>query len=170
MINGPYLLLNAYFTAIIRIQKSTKGSYKEGYTVSKVQKILGLIVGLILSGVVLAQSAAVSELIENRITPPGSTCMAGDACASAAVVASSGPRSGEEIYTASCAMCHGTGVAGAPKLGDASAWAPRLEQGLESLYAHAIEGFNGMPPKGMCMTCSDSELNATVDYMLDNSK
>lgn len=137
---------------------------------SKVQKVLGLIVGLILSGVVLGQSAAVSELIENRITPEGSTCMAGDACAAAAVVASNGPRSGEEIYTASCAMCHGTGVAGAPKLGVAGDWAPRLEQGLEVLYTHAIEGFNGMPPKGMCMACSDDELNATVDYMLNNSK
>ncbi len=79
-------------------------------------------------------------------------------------------RSGEEIYNTKCSVCHAAGIAGAPKFGDAAAWAPRAEKGIDGLLATAITGLNAMPPKGTCMDCSDSELKAGIQYMLDAAK
>ncbi|GAA0696587.1 hypothetical protein GCM10009104_25790 [Marinobacterium maritimum] len=79
-------------------------------------------------------------------------------------------RTGEEIYKTKCSVCHAAGVAGAPKFGDAAAWAPRAEKGIDALLATAITGINAMPPKGTCMDCSDSELKAGIQYMLDAAK
>lgn len=117
----------------------------------------------------LATGAAQDE-INARISPIGSLCMAGDACAAAAVTVAAGPRSGEEVYKGKCMVCHATGAAGAPKLGDAGAWAARVGKGIDVLYANAINGINGMPAKGLCMDCSDDEIKASVDYMVENSK
>jgi Cytochrome c5 len=107
----------------------------------------------------------------DRIKPVGETCMAGDDCAAAVVAAADAgaARSGEQVYQ-KCATCHATGAAGAPKLGDAAGWAPRLEKGLDELYANAIGGFKGMPAKGLCFDCSDDEIKAAVDYMVEGSK
>lgn len=80
---------------------------------------------------------------------------------------------GKGIYDASCAACHGAGIAGAPKVGDKANWAPRIKQGDAVLYDHAIKGFMGksgmMPPKGGS-TASDAEVKAAVDYMVAASK
>ncbi len=114
--------------------------------------------------------AAVKDEMADRVSPVGSMCMAGESCAAAPVVVASGPRSGEEIYNSKCVACHSTGAAGAPKLGDAGAWAPRIGKGIEVLYTGAINGVNGMPAKGLCMDCSDDEIKQTVDYMVENSK
>jgi cytochrome c5 len=103
-----------------------------------------------------------------RIKPVGAVCVEGkcEAAAAAAPAAGGAPRAGDAVYTASCAGCHGTGAAGAPKVGDKGAWGPRVAQGKATLYTHAIKGFKAMPPKGMCMTCSDAEIKAAVDYMI----
>ncbi|HSH43446.1 MAG TPA: c-type cytochrome, partial [Arenicellales bacterium] len=81
---------------------------------------------------------------------------------------------GEEVYQSSCIACHASGVAGAPKLGDTADWAPRIEQGNDTLYMHAIQGFQGekgvMPPKGGNMGLSDAEVQAAVDYMVEQSR
>ncbi len=122
---------------------------------------------------ILAVSAfhVAADTLEDRIKPAGSLCMAGDDCASAVQVATaSGPRSGQDVYDSKCATCHATGAAGAPKLGDAAAWAPRSAKGIDALYTSAISGFKGMPAKGLCFDCSDDELKASVDYLVDNSK
>ena len=77
-------------------------------------------------------------------------------------------RSGEQIYKAVCGACHDSGAAGAPKLGDAAAWAPRLGQGLEGLAKSATAGKNAMPAKGG----SDAdavELARVVAYMANKS-
>lgn len=79
-------------------------------------------------------------------------------------------RTGEEIYNTKCSVCHAAGIAGAPKFGDAAAWAPRAEKGIDALLATALTGINAMPPKGTCMDCSDAELKASIQYMLDNAK
>jgi cytochrome c5 len=105
-----------------------------------------------------------------RIQAVGKVCVEGKECegvqaAAAAPAAGGAPRSGEAIYNASCAGCHGTGAAGAPKHGDKAAWAPRLAKGKPTLYKHAMTGFNAMPPKGMCMTCTDDEIKAAVDFV-----
>ena len=82
---------------------------------------------------------------------------------------------GAELFKKTCAMCHQTGVAGAPKLGDKADWGPRIAQGKDTLYKHAIEGFTGpdggiMPPKGGNPALTDEQVHATVDWMLANSK
>lgn len=77
---------------------------------------------------------------------------------------------GEKVYNKVCAICHDKGMAGAPKIYDTANWTMRLKQGLPMLYKHAIDGFNQMPPKGGCITCSDNEIEAAVDYIIDNSQ
>jgi cytochrome c5 len=114
--------------------------------------------------------AAVKDDISSRLSPVGNLCMSGDDCAAAPIVVASGPRSGEDIYGKSCIACHASGAAGAPKLGDIPAWVPRIGQGIDTLYTHAIKGFNGMPAKGLCMDCSEDEIKVTVDYMVSNSQ
>jgi cytochrome c5 len=73
---------------------------------------------------------------------------------------------GEKIYQASCQVCHAAGVAGAPKLADKAAWAPRIAKGNDALLASVTNGLNAMPPKGACMTCSEDDLRAAVEYMI----
>ena len=84
--------------------------------------------------------------------------------------ASSGPRSGSEVYDAVCMACHTTGAAGAPKIGDAAAWSDRIPKGLETLIDHAINGFNAMPAKGGCASCPDEEIAAAVEYLVEESQ
>ena len=80
---------------------------------------------------------------------------------------------GKQLYSSTCIACHGAGVAGAPKVGDEAAWAPRIAQGIAVLDAHAIQGFQGkagmMPPKGGS-TASDADVKAAVAYMVAQSK
>ena len=108
------------------------------------------------------------NLVAERIAPHGQLVMAGQAAVSA--VASSVARSAKSIYTTNCQGCHSVGVAGAPKTGDVAAWADRLTKGIETVYANAINGIGAMPAKGLCMDCSDDEIIATIDYMLENSQ
>jgi len=78
----------------------------------------------------------------------------------------------EATYMMSCFACHSTGAAGAPKVGygNADAWAPRMEKGMEAVVANAINGLNTMPPKGLCFTCTDEDLAALVTYMVSSSQ
>ena len=84
--------------------------------------------------------------------------------------AAAGPMSGEQVYQAHCIACHGTGAAGAPKFGDAAAWKPRIAKGIDALLASATNGLNAMPPKGLCMSCSQDELKGAIEYMISNSQ
>jgi len=77
-------------------------------------------------------------------------------------------RSGEEVYQSKCFACHGTGAAGAPKT--AAEWAALLPKGIEVLYASTISGTKGMPPRGLCMDCSEAELKAAVDFAIKDVK
>lgn len=80
---------------------------------------------------------------------------------------------GKTVFGKTCAMCHAAGVAGAPKPGDKADWGPRVAQGKDVLYKHAIEGFTGakgmMPARGGGASLSDDEVKAAVDYMADQS-
>ncbi len=99
--------------------------------------------------------------------------MVGDSsCASAAASASSGPRSGEDVYNAACMACHSTGAGGAPKLGDIAAWADRIAKGTDALHSSGVNGVagTGMIAKGGCMNCSDEEVIAAVDFMVAGSQ
>jgi cytochrome c5 len=108
--------------------------------------------------------------IEENIKPVGQVNV-GSAQVSSAVTETeaAGPRSGDQVYNASCLACHSAGVAGAPVLGDQAAWAPRAAKGIDGLLATAISGLNAMPPKGTCADCSDQELKAAIEYMLSQS-
>jgi cytochrome c5 len=96
------------------------------------------------------------------------------AASDAAVSATAAPAkitadTGKKIFEAACSACHGAGIAGAPKLGDKAAWSARVAQGKETLYTHAIKGYQGkagvMPAKGGS-NASDEEVKAAVDYMI----
>ena len=69
-------------------------------------------------------------------------------------------------YQMSCNACHGTGAAGAPMLGDTGAWEVRMEKGMDALMSNVINGIGAMPARGICMACSDDDLQAIVNYML----
>lgn len=129
---------------------------------------------LAFAGLGLAHAKHLSEKsVEERIKPVAKVYVEGDAVPGAAPAAAdpnAKPRSGEEVYTAHCAACHASGAAGAPKFADKAAWAPRIAKGEATLLEHAIKGFNAMPPKGMCMTCSDDEIKGAVAYMTAASK
>ncbi|HEY0846920.1 MAG TPA: c-type cytochrome, partial [Noviherbaspirillum sp.] len=77
---------------------------------------------------------------------------------------------GKAIYDASCVACHSTGAAGAPKLGDAAAWAPRVKAGAPALYTSAIKGKGAMPAKGGNPKLSDADVRAAVNYMISQSE
>ncbi|WJW75981.1 c-type cytochrome [Thiohalobacter sp. IOR34] len=77
---------------------------------------------------------------------------------------------GEQLFKAKCFMCHGTGAAGAPKIGDKAAWAPRIKTGMDALMNSVMNGKNAMPPKGTCMDCSKEDLQAAVEYLISHSK
>ena len=81
---------------------------------------------------------------------------------------------GKAVFDQACTVCHLQGVAGAPKFGDADAWAPHIAKGMDTLYKHAIEGFTGkagtMPPKGGFTNLTDEQVKAAVDYMVENAK
>ncbi len=132
-----------------------------------------LFIGL-LSGVSVNSAESQDQAIIDRIKPAGEVCVEGKDCGNIAVAstpaASSAARSGEDIYKASCFGCHGTGVAGAPKFGDAAAWKARSGAGLDGLTKSAIAGKGAMPPRGTCASCSDDDIKAAIKYMLDNSK
>ena len=110
-----------------------------------------------------------TQAIADRIAPVGK--FSAETVAAAPVVAR--VMTGEEVY-ASCAACHDSGVANAPIVGDASAWAERISKGAETLYTNAINGVinngNVMPARGGNMALTDQNVKDAVDFMLNKSK
>jgi cytochrome c5 len=92
----------------------------------------------------------------------------------AAPAAAAGKPDGKKVYETTCTVCHGAGIAGAPKFGDKAAWTPRLAQGINVLHQHALQGFQGksgvMPPKGGNTALPDADVAAAVDYMAAAAK
>jgi cytochrome c5 len=145
-----------------------------------------------LSFMVLGSNAAEQQSVEDNVRPAGQVCLAGQSCVGstsgsspaapvtstraaapvaavveevAAVAAEVAAFDVESTYQMSCFACHGTGAAGAPILGDAEAWAPRMEKGMDAVMLNVVNGVNAMPPKGLCFTCTDDDLAAIVAYM-----
>jgi len=91
-----------------------------------------------------------------------------------AVAASPSVRDGQQVYQATCVVCHDAGIAGAPKLGDKGEWAKRIAKGLDTLYASAVNGVQGtagaMPAKGGNPALSNAEVKSAVDYIVARSK
>jgi cytochrome c5 len=110
-----------------------------------------------------SRPAGADEAANKRIAPVARVELAAPAAGAAA-----GSRSGEQIYKAVCGACHEAGVAGAPKLGDNAAWAPRIKTGLDGMMKVAIAGKGGMPPRG-ASDANDAELARTIVYMANKS-
>ena len=87
------------------------------------------------------------------------------AAPAATAVSKADPAKGKAIYDTSCAVCHATGVAGAPKAGDKAAWASRVSQGYATMYDHALNGIGAMPPKGGNASLSETDLGDAVGYL-----
>jgi len=106
--------------------------------------------------------AMTPEAIADRLRPVGSVVMA----------EATGPRalqSGEAVYKLACSACHEAGAAGAPKSGDSAAWAPRIQQGYDTLVRHAVEGFKGMPAKGGNADLDPVEVARAMVFMANQS-
>ncbi|MDB2384663.1 c-type cytochrome [Endozoicomonas sp.] len=108
--------------------------------------------------------------IAERIAPVGQACSVGQPCAEnvgAVVKSSSGPRSGEQVFSQFCAVCHTTGLLNAPKIGDSTAWTKHMQAagGFNNMLSNAINGIGAMPPKGTCMNCSDDEIQSAIEHM-----
>ena len=127
-----------------------------------------------------AASASPSPTAAASASPSGNAAAAAaaagpgaSASAPGAAVTTASAGGGEDTYNKTCMACHGTGAAGAPKIGDKADWGPRVAQGKPTLYDHAIKGFTGqkgaMPPKGGAAQLSDDDVKAAVDYMVSKA-
>lgn len=116
-----------------------------------------------------------------RIAPPTQEAVAGKdnsalaikaegPASSAGTAAAAVPKTGKELFEQTCSVCHGQGIAGAPKAGDKAAWGPRIAKGKATLYDHALKGFQGgsgvMPAKGGRTDLPDDIVKQAVDYMV----
>ena len=110
--------------------------------------------------------------IESRIQPFSAVCIQGETCGGGDAVVESAGRSGEDVYNGACMACHSAGIAGAPATGDQIAWAGRISKGMDALYDSGINGVagTGMIARGGCSDCSDDDIRAAVDFMVDSSR
>jgi cytochrome c5 len=119
---------------------------------------------------VLCAQAATNDDIAKRLEPVGQVCVQGKECPGMEVTASAGggaAKTPDDIIAKHCNACHGSGLLGAPKIGDTAAWKDRADHqgGLDGILAKAITGINSMPPKGTCADCSDDELKGAIKKM-----
>lgn len=116
-----------------------------------------------------------AKAIAERIKPVGEVTVAAGSQVVNAVIPVANAASadkGKATYDASCAACHAAGVAGAPKLGDKTAWKDRIAKGMDKLYEVALKGKPGTPmmPKGGNTALKDDDVKASVDYMVSKAK
>jgi cytochrome c5 len=134
-------------------------------------------------GVYTRDTAEYQAAVAERIRPLGQVYLPGEEQQAGAPVAKTVPEpepvattmTGPQVYNAACNVCHGSGVGGAPIVGDVAAWTARIAQGSDLLYDHAINGFQGdaptpMLPKGGRVDLSDQEVRDAVDYMVSESQ
>jgi len=148
-----------------------------------IKVFIGILIGLsvfTVAIIILANSVGVLPLegvrgnpmseqaVNERISPVGKVKVAREASAEPAAAAPA-ERSGKEIVQEVCAACHSAGVAGAPKIGDKAAWAPRADQGMATLLDHSINGYKGMPARGGNPKLSDDEMKKAVAYLLEEA-
>lgn len=122
-----------------------------------------------------AELLAKKDALVERISPVGQLVVAGGSGSTGGTTqVASAAVDGKATYDTTCAVCHVAGVAGAPKFGDKAAWTPRIAQGIDTLYQHAINGFQGtvgfMPAKGGNASLADDAVKAAVDHMVKESQ
>ncbi|MCV2358838.1 MULTISPECIES: c-type cytochrome [Roseateles] len=130
------------------------------------------LLGTALAAAALSLLAACGK--QEQAPAPASSAPATVATAAPTPAAAPENALGKSVFGKTCALCHAAGVAGAPKPGDKADWGPRIAQGNELLYKHAIEGFTGakgmMPARGGGAALTDDEVKAAVDHMVALSK
>ncbi|MEO8307633.1 MAG: c-type cytochrome [Pseudomonadota bacterium] len=128
----------------------------------------------------ILEEPMLQDSVQARIAPPARVAVAGQdntalkiepiANPNAAVAVLATYKNGTEVYEGTCKACHGLGIAGAPKAGDATAWAPHIAKGKATLYEHALKGFTGtsgvMPAKGGRTDLSDDLIKQAVDHIV----
>jgi cytochrome c5 len=153
--------------------------------------LAGVVAGILFVAVYLAnrdgqtdrllEEKEYQRLVAERIAPPARIAIAGRDNTALAIVPSTSaahvaptltmPTSGTEVYNQVCVACHGAGIGGAPRAGDAAAWSARIAKGKDTLYQHSIGGFKGeagqMPPKGGRTDIPDELIQAAVDHMIE---
>jgi cytochrome c5 len=157
--------------------------------------VIGILVAVALALLFLARQVAANtedkdvyvdpayvNSVLDRVTPVGQEAVAGQDNSALAIKAPAGaaatalpvPKDGKALFEAVCSVCHGPGLAGAPKAGDKTAWAPRIAEGKPTLYDHALHGYNGktgaMPAKGGRTDLPDDLIKQGVDYMVSLAK
>ncbi|HEY1898530.1 MAG TPA: c-type cytochrome [Steroidobacteraceae bacterium] len=171
-------------------------SKQDTHFVNTFSMVIGLLVLIAIGIIVLARTVAAhtqeSDTVEerdfaksvaSRIEPLSQEAIVGQDNTSLAIkpdspagagVALPIPKNGTQVYEEVCSACHGLGIAGAPKAGDAALWLPRIAKGKALLYDHAIHGFTGqtgtMPPKGNRPDIPDAIIEQGVDHMMDMVK
>ncbi len=133
-------------------------------------------------GVYTRDTAEYQAAVAERIAPVGKVYLPGEEQQAAAPVVEAAPEpapvattmTGPQVYNTACLACHATGAGGSPIVGDTAQWAGRIAQGADTLYDHAINGFDGdaatpMLPKGGRADLSDQEVRDAVDYMIAES-
>jgi len=155
-------------------------SQAETFTPKNIIVLFGLLLAAVFIGEVLigphhdkAPMAAAhedtSKDIAMRLTPVVTLEQVRANMTAAAGAGAAADKSPKELYQAVCAACHNTGAAGAPKFGDAAAWAPRIAQGIDTLVNAAINGIGAMPPRGGSQY-SDEQMRSIVEYITSESK
>ena len=133
-------------------------------------------------GIYTSDAEEYQAAVQDRIRPFGQVYLPGEEAAANAPQVSEATHpepvetamSGPQVFNSACIACHGSGIGGAPIVGDADAWVERITQGPDTLNEHAISGFTGstgfMPPKGARMDLSDDEVRGAVEYMISESQ
>ena len=150
-------------------------------TILAVLMVTFMVLGVIFGDIEESTEDAAIEVMKNT-APVAKIQIQGDepeattaAEESTELAASEGDDAGKAAYDSICVACHGSGIPGIPQLGDVAVWAPRIEQGNDTLYEHAIKGYTGasgmpMPAKGGNPSLSDDAVKAAVDYMVASSQ
>jgi cytochrome c5 len=116
-----------------------------------------------------AASKVEQDAINERLAPIASVNVAGASATDAGAAAPAAPKSGKDIVAAACNACHGTGAAGAPKIGDKAAWQARFDAGMDSLMNNAINGKGAMPARGGNPSLTDEDIMAAIVSMLEDT-
>jgi cytochrome c5 len=119
---------------------------------------------------VASVEARIKPFVRVAVAGADNSALAIEAPAQGAAVALVAPKDGPALYDAVCKTCHATGLMGAPKFGDHTAWGPRIAKGKAMLYEHALKGYTGtvgvMPAKGGRADLNDELIKSGVDYMV----
>ncbi len=160
-------LLSQYITSIRRIDLSSPALSAKAVA-QRLQPVAEVTFAGAAGSAPAAATAPAAEKTAAAPAPEKTT--AAPAAEKTAAAPAAGNAEGKKIFETTCVVCHGTGVAGAPKAGDKAAWAPRLKQGMPALYHAAINGLNAMPARGGNPAYTDAQMKAAVDYLTSLAK